>query len=73
MSEHTAYCFTCRDEALISDKGTCVWCDAARDIPVVDPRIDRERTADAGENQQRSQGIRTENPSDVVRELGVEH
>jgi hypothetical protein len=27
VSEHTAYCPTCRDEALISTSGLCVWCD----------------------------------------------
>lgn len=27
MSAHTTYCATCEDEALISDRGLCVWCD----------------------------------------------
>lgn len=33
MSEHTTHCQTCRDEALISDAGLCVWCDTPLERP----------------------------------------
>jgi hypothetical protein len=42
VSEHTAYCSTCNDEALISTAGLCVWCDT----PLERPKPKPEYTAD---------------------------